>query len=443
MTIHKHFKERVRSRMQKTGESYTTARRHVLHQREQALPPYAADPVLRWHVPGTVPATTALRIVLSHAGARNPRTGEPLSEPLLFLIAGGIGMGMFTFLYEKENFASFYVAGRHSWFDDLAYYRGALDRMGVKPLVQESSGSRSAAKQLQDALGKSAPCIAWVDMAMLPHRGLPAWMQGGGYHVVTVYQVQGKRVVIGDMTDEPIEIAADTFAAARERIKKQKNRLLSVEPFNGKLDLAKLVRGGLQACATGLVDAKMGSIKTNFRLDALKVWAERLHQSKDAESWEKVFASPANLWRALVSVHEYIESYGTGGGLCRTIFADALSEAADALGDAKLHALATRYAELGAHWTALAEAALPSSVPMFAEARELITRRAELRHAGGPTEAVRDVWQQLDVLQARAKAEFPLSIADAADLRAALQARVQALYEGEVAAQQAMQAALK
>src|SRR5262249_51705175 len=119
-----------------------------------------------------------------------------------------------------------------------------------------------------------------------------------------------------------------------------------------------------------------------------------------------------------------------------------LAEAGEALGQAQLLALAKRYAELGTQWTALAEAALPGDVPLFAQARELITRRAELLHAGGPTEAIADVWSQLGGLQARARAQFPLPEAAAAALRAALQARVRALYDGEVAAQRALQAAL-
>src|SRR4029453_935124 len=35
VTAHKHLKQRIRARMARTGESYTTARRHVLN----ALPP--------------------------------------------------------------------------------------------------------------------------------------------------------------------------------------------------------------------------------------------------------------------------------------------------------------------------------------------------------------------------------------------------------------------
>ena len=442
MTLQKHLKERVHSRMQKTGESYTTARRHVLNQRQGILPAPAVNPVLRCHFPGNIPTTTALRILLSHAGIRNPLTGEPFTEALLFVIAGGIGMGMFSFFYEKENLATFYVAGRHSFFDDLAYFRAAIERFGMKPIVQETAGRKSADKHLREALDQDAPCVAWVDMALLPHRAMPAHMQGGGYHVVTAYQLEDDKVLIGDLTDEPIAIPADALAAARDRIKKQKNRVLRVDPWTGTLDLTALVRGGLAACAKGLVEARMGALRTNFRLDALKVWADRLHQSKDPESWERIFAAPANLWRALTGMYEYIESYGTGGGLCRTILADGLAEAADALAQKQLLALAKRYAELGAQWTALAEAALPCDVPLFAQARELIIRRAELLHAGGPAKAIAEVWSQLGELQRRAKAQFPLPAAAAVELRASLQKRVRTLYDGEVAAQQALQAAL-
>jgi hypothetical protein len=442
MTLQKHLKERVRSRMQKTGESYSTARRHVLNQRPGIIPAPVADPVLRWHFPGQVPTTTALRVLLSHAGVRNPHTGVPFSEALLFVIAGGIGMGMFSFFYEKENHATFYIAGRHSWFDHLAYFQEAIERFGMKPMVQETAGRKSADKQLRAALDQGAPCVAWVDMALLPHRAMPAEMQGGGYHVVTAYRLEDDKVLIGDLTDEPIALSADAFAAARDRIKKQKNRLLRVDPWTGTLDLTALVRSGLTACAKGLVEARMGGLRTNFRLDALKVWADRLHQSKDPESWERVFAAPANLWRALTGIYEYIESYGTGGGLCRTLFADGLAEAADALAQKPWLALAKRYAELGAQWTALAEAALPSEVSLFARARELLLRRAELLHGGGPTEAVADVWSQLHELQARAKAQFPLPDTAIVALRASLQQRVRALHDGEVAAHQALQATL-
>src|SRR5579871_6577214 len=93
MTVRKHLKQLVRARMQKTGESYSTARRHVIAKVAQA----STDPALRWHFPGNNPATTALRVLLAHAGMRDPHTGEPFSEAMLFGLAGGAGVGVFPF----------------------------------------------------------------------------------------------------------------------------------------------------------------------------------------------------------------------------------------------------------------------------------------------------------------------------------------------------------
>src|SRR5262249_59930447 len=96
-------------------------------------------------------------------------------------------------------------------------------------------------------------------------------------------------------------------------------------------DLAALVRGGLRACYDGLAGA--GGVKsaaTNFSLKAVRLWADRLHGSQDNERWERVFPRGPRLWQGLTSVYEFIEHYGTGGGLCRPIFAEFLTEAVNA-----------------------------------------------------------------------------------------------------------------
>src|SRR5262245_15749582 len=133
MTGQKHLKQLVRARMEKTGERYTTARRHII--RHAALAP--SDPAAHWHMPGNIPAATALRIILAQAGVRAPHTGEPFSESMLFGIAGGIGVGVFSFFYEREDVATFFIAGRHQWHDDLAYLNDALARLGITAVIQE------------------------------------------------------------------------------------------------------------------------------------------------------------------------------------------------------------------------------------------------------------------------------------------------------------------
>src|SRR3970040_753789 len=184
MTKQKHLKRRVRERMLKTGESYVSARRNVLRQGA----PDPAGPTEIPHFAGNVPAATALRVLLAHRGVRAPHTGQPFSEAMVFGIAGGIGAGVFAFRYEKEDFSSFFVAGRHLWEDDLSYLQRAADRFGVVTQTQEATGAKKGLLQLQELLQAAGPVIAWVDMANLPYRGMPEHWSGGGYHVVGVYE---------------------------------------------------------------------------------------------------------------------------------------------------------------------------------------------------------------------------------------------------------------
>jgi hypothetical protein len=102
MTRQKHLKQLVRARMEKTGERYATARRHVV--RDTPAGSNAARGGVS-HLTGNVPAATALRTLLTAAGVRAPHTNEPFSEAMVYGVAGGIGIGVFSFLYEKENFA--------------------------------------------------------------------------------------------------------------------------------------------------------------------------------------------------------------------------------------------------------------------------------------------------------------------------------------------------
>src|SRR5262245_54962662 len=201
MTVRKHLKQVVRARMTRTGETYAAARRHVARQ----SPGAKLDPSARWHFAGNIPATTALRVLLAHSGVRDPRTGGPFTETMLFGIAGGIGIGECACYYLKANFASFFLAGRHYCMNDVHYLTEAAKRFGLAPTVRESTGAKAAEKQLREALVES-PCIAWVDAALLPHRAMPAHFSGSGYHVVTVYRIDDREALIGDLAEKPIAI---------------------------------------------------------------------------------------------------------------------------------------------------------------------------------------------------------------------------------------------
>lgn len=165
---------------------------------------------------------------------------------------------------------------QQSWQDDETYFRKAAARFGLTPTVKESDGAKQADTQLRELLD-AGPCAVWIDMAMLPHRGIPPHYQGGGYHVVTAYRIDGGDVLFGDLTDEPQRLPMAEFNAARARIKKFKNRLLALTPAKKSPDVKGLVAGGLADCKKELGRSTAKSMKGNFQLDVLKTWAQRLH----------------------------------------------------------------------------------------------------------------------------------------------------------------------
>ncbi len=430
MTAQKHLKQLVRERMQKTGESYTSARRHLVGART----PTTADPKVQFHFPGSVPATTVARTLLSQAGLRIPQTGNPLTEAMVFGIAGGIGIGIFQFLYEKDDFASFFIGGRHQWQDDRAYLEDLCARCGAQTEVSEFTGAAKAQSHLAELL-RRGPAALWVDAANLPHRGMPDWCSGGAYHIVTAYSVEPDDTVrIGDLADDPISVSLTDLATARSRIKSQKRRVLAITGAPATFDLAAAVREGIRAFVQGLIEPGWKGYRTNFSLASLQQWAKRMRGGKGADSWDHVFPLGGRFWTGLTSINEYIEHYGTGGGLCRPLFAEFLLEAGAALGDARLSEMSQAYSEIGGKWSELAAAALPEGVPVFRQTRDLHAARAAAILEGASPEAVREHWRRLGELKAEAAACFPLSDAQCMELRSHLAVRVEELYLMETAA---------
>lgn len=338
MTTQKHLKHLVRDRMEKTGERYAAARRKVLAHRPHAAPDAAPGGAASAHLAGRVPATTALRILLNGLG-------HSWTEPQLFAAAGGIGAGVFSFLYEKEDFVSLYVAGRHKWYDELDYLKSAAVRVGARPVVKEAAAATAGLKQLREALDGGRPVIAWVDAAHLPHRKLPPEASGGAYHLITIYAIDGDVALIGDLAPEPIELSLHDLAQARGRIRKQKHRLLWLEPER-KVPQSRAITDGIAACVKELTTCRM----KNYRLDAFGLMGDRMAGGKSKESWERMFPGGKRLRTALTSLDRYIEHYGTGGGLFRPIFAEGLAS----VGRTEA---ARAYAELGRLWSGLAESA--------------------------------------------------------------------------------------
>ncbi|HEU4900154.1 MAG TPA: BtrH N-terminal domain-containing protein, partial [Actinomycetota bacterium] len=180
MTAHKHLKERIRARMARTGETYTTARRHVLN----ALPPE------EYRLLGGVhPDTHAIAGVLANRGLVAPHTGQPLSEAMVLGAGGGLGAGYILWEFKAHDSRSLVLGFRNSWQYPDRWAVKTCRRLGVPAAVHETGSAARADAELRGAVGQGVPAIAWADQQLLGYRHLPAWLEGRGGSPVTVYGI--------------------------------------------------------------------------------------------------------------------------------------------------------------------------------------------------------------------------------------------------------------
>ncbi|HEV3398438.1 MAG TPA: BtrH N-terminal domain-containing protein, partial [Actinomycetes bacterium] len=281
MTAHKHLKERIRARMARTGESYTTARRHVLN----ALPP--AEYQL---LGGTHPDTSAIAGVLANRGLVAPHTGQPLSEAMVLGAGGGLGAGYILWEFKSHHRRSLVLGFRNSWQYPDRWALKACARLGVPAGVHETGSARRAAEELRAAVGQGAPAIVWADQQLLGYRHLPAWLEGHGGPPVTVYGLdeQAGVALVDDRNRAPLTVSLDALAAARARVGSYKHRQLVLDAPAAELDTDGLRRAVLDGLAEQV--EHLGQRSDSFSLPAFRKWARLLTDPGNAKGWPKVFA---------------------------------------------------------------------------------------------------------------------------------------------------------
>jgi Domain of unknown function (DUF4872)/Butirosin biosynthesis protein H, N-terminal len=426
MTNQKHLKARVRARMARTGESYASARAHVLGGSAGAA---AVQPRTAEARSGVHAETAAIRSLAAASGIDLP-------EELALVIGGGLGAGAFVFHY--PDFSSLYLAGQASFDDNARFVRPGLERLGLEVAVAETTGASAARRNLEDALS-NGPAIVWCDFITLGTRGIPLEMSGGGYHVVVVRSLDAASGVatIEDLRPaESVDLAR--LAEARARIAKDRNRVIWVSARAGDFDPAAASAAGLRAMIEGLRNPR----SSTFGIGAFERLADRLTSDRGREARGIVFPRGRRLWVALRSMYEFVETYGTGGGLMRPMFARGLEAAVAGGAGAGLSAVAERYEAIGRDWSAFAQAALPASERLFADTRETLDDRVARFRAGAAADEMRWLSDRLDQLADEASDGFPLSEAESVELLADLAGRLREIAAAERAALDELEAAL-
>lgn len=438
MTSRKQLKARVRERMARTGEHYTTARRHVVGAGD-AGGAGAGGPVVHagYALRGGVhPDTASIANVLAHAGVRAGHTGEPVSEPLVLGVGGGLGAGYILWELRAHDTRFLVLGFRNRWQSPGVWAERTLDRLGVPFDVHTTGGRKAAEARLTAALDAGRPAIVWPDRQLVGYRHLPPHLEAFGGHPVVAYAAVDGRVALDDRTLAPLTVPRERLDAARARVVSYRNTLSVLHPDGDPS--ADVLRAAVVAGLTDQVEY-LAATSESFSLPAWRKWARLTTDIRNAKAWPKVFADGRGLAGALASVWEGVEPLGPAGGSLRGLYADFLDEAADLTG-LDLRPCAARYREVAGAWHALAEEALPASVPVLGRIRELTAAVAESVTAEGDAGAEDAAATAAELWALRAEADAgPLLDADAtAELFARLGARLGEIARAEVAAHAAL-----
>jgi hypothetical protein len=435
MTKHRKLKQRIRARMERTGESYMTARRQVVGVEGTS------------HT-GTHPDTSALTRILADAGVTHD--GSPITEALVLGIGGGLGAGYILWEFSQETDHKpirgvpvrrvVTVGFRNNWQYPDRWVDKTLDRLGVAFRREQTAGPAKAERQLETALASGRSVMADVSAADLPYWHLPEEERGWwGYPIVVTGQ-EADAFHVSDRNDGRLTVARSAMSAARNRIPSWKNRMVTV---TASRSVSREELGA--AIETGLADAvaHLASRSDSFSLPAFAKWA-RMADSDKGKGWRRVFADGQGLWRALRSTHEAVADVGIEGGSLRPLYAEFLVDASSLLDRPELVEVAGLYQRAADAWDDVADSALPDGFEPLTRAAELarLRRRAVQRGDVGDSDAA-EASAGLDDLTREFEPGLPLSEHEVDALFTAMSGAIRAAYDAEVAAHAGLQEALE
>jgi hypothetical protein len=112
-------------------------------------------------------------------------------------------------------------------------------------------------------------------------------------------------------------------------------------------------------------------------------------------------------------------TWGAADGAERGLYADFLLEAAQILNKPALKDASEKFRESHRSWLAFADALLPDEIPLLGESKKLIQQKHHLfiRDGESALTEIQEINAKLNQLLSQSESDFPLSEAQAADLR--------------------------
>jgi hypothetical protein len=382
--------------------------------------------------------TGSLRNSLDFQGVTAPHTGQPYSEAMLLGISGGIVMGYFTFAYQGYD-PMVQILTRNTFDPSQKIY----ERLEIKTNVRQTTSPDKGVNNLLEVLEAGLPAIVYADMFSLPYNAVPYDQGTWGMFPILVYGFDEDSVNISDRARVPLTITGNELAAARGRTKKNKYRLLTLEPPNPN-KLRSAVEAGLRNCIELFTQAPPKGSKNNFGFLAYKKWAELLIKNKGRGSWQQEYPPGRKMYAALISAFQDVSVFGKDGGGEREVYAQFLDEAGDILGNPALTEIAQQFRTSAHAWDELAAALLPGEVPLFKETRELMLDKHHsfLNRGNAALDDIHKNNDRLDEIMNQVSQEFPLTNVEATELNASVSEKVLEIHDIEYEAIDGLQKSL-
>ena len=330
MTEQRALKQLVRERMARTGESYTTAHRHVVgpkvhRHRESAL----------------------VRRMLSAAGIE-------LSEPMVCGLGGGIGFMYAVFEYQAVEHPLLTIVTQHHpmpWLDAVAAHLGAT------PATVRSSAPEPAFVKVHQALDAGRPVLIHVARGLLPwHEDVPA-AEAADPHALLLTGYEGNDLVALDRDQHRIGQSELGAAWAAHRQGRFAVTTLTVTEPPSIEDAVDRAIATTYAHLTGPVLGH--AFDVNFGLSGMARLRDDLADTSTKKGWARRFGSGPAFGMVRVRLAECLTWAHGSEGATRLVYADFLAET----GRTEAAAVAKR---AGARWAGIADIAAGESDPSTA-----------------------------------------------------------------------------
>jgi hypothetical protein len=366
--------------------------------------------------------TGSIHNALALQGVKALHTGKPYSEALLLGISGGIAFGYFTFEY-KGYLPHVAMLTRNTF----SPFTTILERLGIAQDVQQTNKQDDAKANLQNTLDSGLYPLVWADYFSMPYNDLPYDAGMWGMLPVLAIESDGKNVMVADRSSQPLHVSVADLTKARGRVKDDKYRLMTLSaPQASKL--AGAVHKGICQAINLFTEEPPKGARDNFGFAAYQKLADMLVNKRNKQSWERFFPAGVRMYHALAGspsqpgAYHWVNTWGSADGAERGLYADFLDEAAIILKKPALKESAEKFRESYGLWLQFGDALLPDDVSLFGESKKLIQKKHDLFINEGDTALfeIKKYNVRLRKYLEQSETDFPLSDAQAAELRANL-----------------------